>query len=252
MEQEQLITIEMLERGDTVHILGIGNSMRPLLRNGLDYADVEHKSKHKLKRGDVVLYKWNDKFILHRIKKKHKGSYDMLGDANTFIEKNIPESAVIGKAVGFFRKNNYVSVDNKKYKIYWHIWIRLRPFRPLIKKINIRLKTILGTYEDEDLLKEQNMNRIMRFKVADNLYVRHFGEEYIVFPIGPAIALYKNIIRLNEVGAFLWECLMEPKTKEEMLSELMKTYEVEESDAMQAIDGFLAMLKSEQVLLIGD
>ncbi len=92
----------------------------------------------------------------------------------------------------------------------------------------------------------------MKYKVADDLYVRHFGSEYIVFPIGPAIALNKDMIRLNEVGAFLWECLMEPKTKAEILLALLQTYEVEEADAMQAIESFLLMLEREQVLMCLD
>ncbi len=158
-DQEELEMIELLEHGECIRLLGVGNSMRPLLRNGLDYAYIEHKSKHQLRKGDVILYKRDNKLILHRIVKIHESSYDLLGDGNVEIEKEIPEADVIGKAIGFERKDYYFPVKVFKYRVYWHIWVFLRPFRPLIKRINIRLKIAFGTYEDEDRLKEQKEDK---------------------------------------------------------------------------------------------
>lgn len=87
------------------------------------------------------------------------------------------------------------------------------------------------------------------YRVMNDLYVRQYGSEYIVFPIGPAIALYKNMIRLNEVGAALWEIMMENRSFSEIVSMLLEEYDVEQEDAQQAVSDFLLMLERENLLI---
>lgn len=58
----------------------------------------------------------------------------MYGDGN-FSPEYIRRDDVLAVATGFYRKGSehLTPVDNFWYKCYWHIWLRLRPFRyPLL------------------------------------------------------------------------------------------------------------------------
>lgn len=146
---------EALDAGECVRLLGVGNSMRPLLRNGLDYVFLKKTEKQTIRKGDVILYRSAGKLVLHRVVKVNGDSYHLLGDGNTRIEKNIREADILGKAIGFERKDRYFPVESFWYRCYWRIWVFLRPLRPLIKKINVLIKKLFGRYEDEDALKQR-------------------------------------------------------------------------------------------------
>lgn len=106
--------------------------MYPMLRSGTDTIVIE-RYKGKLKKYDVPLYKKNGKYILHRVIRVLPDSYIMRGD-NCFQEEyGIPESQILGILTGFYRKNRYVSVENRIYKGYVKVWCMLYPLRKFIR-----------------------------------------------------------------------------------------------------------------------
>lgn len=52
------------------------------------------------------------------------------------------------------------------------------------------------------------------------------GGEKIAVPLGAGENNQTGLIRLNEVGAFLWEKLMEGTTEEDLVQDVTKQYEV--------------------------
>ena len=58
----------------------------------------------------------------------------------------------------------------------------------------------------------------------------------------------QNMIFLIETAVFLWEKLNEYKTKEELVEELIATYDVPESIAEEDIAGFMAFLAQNDCL----
>ena len=109
-----------------------GRSMYPMLRSGIDTIVVECY-KGKLKKYDVPLYKKNGKYILHRVIRVLPDSYVMRGD-NCFQEEyGILESQILGILTGFYRKNRYISVENRIYKSYVRVWCLLYPLRKCIR-----------------------------------------------------------------------------------------------------------------------
>ena len=133
---------EAFREGKTATLVASGNSMVPLLHHGIDSVVLgECKNPQNLKRLDVPLYRRPDgKYVLHRIVKVHKDSFDMCGDAQREIERNVPKSAVVAQAVGFIRKGRQFSVNSPKYRLYALLWCSIIPLRKLAFRLNYKIR----------------------------------------------------------------------------------------------------------------
>lgn len=94
---------ESIRDGKSVTLTVRGNSMQPRLRDGKDVVELHPFRPDDLKVGDVILFRYNKRFILHRI--IHIDMTDMIdpviitkGDALKTTEK-ITMSAVVALAV---------------------------------------------------------------------------------------------------------------------------------------------------------
>ena len=142
LHQRVLFMEEAFREGKTATLLASGHSMVPLLHHGIDSVILgECKDPTKLKRLDVPLYRRPDgKYVLHRIVKVHKDSFDMCGDAQREIERNVPKTAVVAQAVGFIRKGKEFSVKSPKYRLYAFLWCSIIPLRGLAFRLNYKLR----------------------------------------------------------------------------------------------------------------
>ena len=59
----------------------------------------------------------------------------------------------------------------------------------------------------------------------------------------------QKMVFLNETGAFLWEKLSDCETKENLVKELIATYDVQQSIAEKDVAGFLAFLSDNGCLM---
>lgn len=132
--------IRIANEGKIVRILGVGNSMRPLLHGGRDYVYFENKKNYKT--GDIVLYISNGIYIMHRIAKITDEGYIMLGDGNQIMEEPISEENIFLKAIGFKRKNVYISVKNPLYRLYSWMWIKFWLYRPVVRSFKAKLNKL--------------------------------------------------------------------------------------------------------------
>lgn len=100
----------------------VGDSMMPLIRQGKDLLIIE-KVNGRLKKYDVPLYKRDSgQYVLHRILKVRKNDYVICGDNRWGCEYGIQDRHIIGVLTGIIRDGREVSVNDKKYKIYVHLW----------------------------------------------------------------------------------------------------------------------------------
>lgn len=133
---------EAFRQGKTATVRVSGKSMVPLLHHGTDsviFGPCENP--HKLKRLDLPLYRRADgTYVMHRIVKVHKDSFDMCGDGQRKIERGVPKNAVVAQAVGFIRKGKELSVKNRRYRLYSFIWCLIIPLRGLAFKLNYKLR----------------------------------------------------------------------------------------------------------------
>lgn len=136
---------KLLQDGNSISIKPRGSSMYPTLVEGRDSAIIEPVRMEELKRGDVVLYRRDAEvadgiLVLHRIYKRKKDGFYMVGDNQKEIEGPLRADQIKGIMVGMDRNGRYISVKNPVYKVLTRIWLILRPFRPLISQIIARIK----------------------------------------------------------------------------------------------------------------
>ena len=135
---------EVLKRNGTLVFTPGGTSMQPLLKhheNPVVLVPVEGK----LKKGDVPFYKRpNGQYVLHRIIKVRKDSYDLCGDNQSALEKGVTDDMIFAKMVGFYRGDEYISVDEKWVKRYARRRMASRPFRRIAAALSWRIKKLFS------------------------------------------------------------------------------------------------------------
>jgi len=111
--------IDEILREKGVYVGGVkGDSMMPLLREGIDRVVVE-VPKQKPKKYDVALYKRGERYVMHRIVKVCKNDgYVIRGDNRINNERDITTDRIIGVMTGFLRGDKLIEVTDEKYKEY--------------------------------------------------------------------------------------------------------------------------------------
>lgn len=143
MESLSPILLAMLEENIDVTITVTGNSMYPLFMHKRDSVILTRCNKYTLKTGDIALYKRdNGQYVLHRIVKVNKNSYDLCGDHQYLIEKKLPKEKIIAVVKAFERKGKRYSCDTFAYGLYWRLWVFSMPYRSLLYSIYNRLRRI--------------------------------------------------------------------------------------------------------------
>lgn len=91
------------------------------------------------------------------------------------------------------------------------------------------------------------MNNV-EIKIKEGFVLRQVAGEYMVVPVGETNGTFYGMIRLNKVGAFLWEKCSERTTKKEVLDAVLEHYEVETEQAEKDVEVFLDKLKNAELL----
>lgn len=75
-----------------------------------------------LEKYDLPLYRRpNGKYVLHRILKVRKNDYIICGD-NRIRRETVPHEWIIGVVSGYYKGKKFISVKDRKYLLYVHIW----------------------------------------------------------------------------------------------------------------------------------
>ncbi len=112
---------EELEKRGYLVFTNMGFSMYPLLRQRKDLMHIR-KTQGPLKKYDVPLYKVGDRYILHRIVEVREKDYVICGDNCTVKEYGITDKDILGVLEGVTRNGKYISVTDRKYLFYVHLW----------------------------------------------------------------------------------------------------------------------------------
>ena len=94
---------ELLRKDGKVITHVVGSSMKPLLHDRQSIVIVEDVRNVPPRKGDVVLYKVNGTYILHRIMQIAEKEYLIRGD-NTWMTEHVPKTALLATMTGFYRK----------------------------------------------------------------------------------------------------------------------------------------------------
>lgn len=84
--------------------------------------------------------------------------------------------------------------------------------------------------------------------IKQGFLLKKIGDEYAAIPYDEAYTERGAMVSLNDSGAYLWKCLEEECTQEELTLALKEEYGLDEAMANEAVTVFLSMLR-EQLLL---
>ena len=112
---------EIRRKGKLVYT-NVGDSMLPLIRQGRDLLIISAVNG-RLKKYDVPLYKRDSgQYVLHRILKVRADDYVICGDNRWQREYGISDRHIIGVLTGIVRDGKEISVNDKRYRLYVHLW----------------------------------------------------------------------------------------------------------------------------------
>lgn len=85
-------------------------------------------------------------------------------------------------------------------------------------------------------------------RVKEGFIVKKVIDDYVVVPVGDNFMDFSSIINLNETGAFLWQCMENDITEDELVNLLSKEYEVDASEVKDDVADFIESLKNAKLL----
>lgn len=135
------VLIGLLREGREVNLLVSGSSMTPFLADGRDTIIISPPGA-SFRRGNMVFYqRGNGEYIMHRIYRVDgDGALYLVGDAQTQIEGPIQPSQVFGVIYKVIRKGKLIDHTDFWWFFFERIWIRMVPFRPLLRRLYMLLK----------------------------------------------------------------------------------------------------------------
>ena len=83
---------------------------------------------------------------------------------------------------------------------------------------------------------------------SSSVVTRKTGNEYILVPIANNIADMNSVFTLNETGAFIWELIDGKRDVEEIIEEMVKEYDIDETTAGEDVLSFLEKMKGYLII----
>ena len=85
-------------------------------------------------------------------------------------------------------------------------------------------------------------------RVKDGFELKEIADNYVVIPTRSNVVDFNSMIMLNEVSAFLWLQLLEDKTEDELVRDLLKEYDVDKDTARKDVKIFVNELAAAGVI----
>ena len=80
-------------------------------------------------------------------------------------------------------------------------------------------------------------------KINNNFILKEIAGSFMVVPVGNELVDLNAMITLNESGAFLWKLLMEDSTEYELVTAMLKEYDIDINTATEDIREFVNNLR---------
>ena len=134
--QDYIQTLKFaVENGQEASMVITGNSMAPFLYHERDVIYFKAPDA-PLKKGDMVFFQRSSgQFVMHRLWKKKKDGWFIIGDNQSEPEGPISENQIFAKVVRIKRKDHIIGPHNFIWFFFAHIWIHLIPFRRILIRI---------------------------------------------------------------------------------------------------------------------
>ena len=103
---------EAAAEGRSVIVAGTGDSMLPFIRPETDKLLLSPLPERPLLPGDIVLYRRpNGQAVIHRILRAEGDRFDLVGDHQIMIDRNVPRAALVAYVKQVIRPEGIVDCD---------------------------------------------------------------------------------------------------------------------------------------------
>ena len=128
-----------ITEGRSVRFRLKGNSMFPLLWNERDEVLLSPCTADELQPMDVVLFRYRDNHVLHRIHRIEGDRLFIQGDGSFVAKEECDRKDVVGKVTHVIRPSGKrISVDSWRWKHPSYCWVHLGIFRkPLLRILHV-------------------------------------------------------------------------------------------------------------------
>lgn len=134
---------EIIQQGQNTRLTVSGDSMYPLLRDGIDSVELTKGSFEELSRGDIAMVqRTNGQYVMHRVIRKEMDCFYMVGDAQQWIEGPLYPNQLVAVVTALWRKDTRISCSNPILRLISKIWLFLRPYRYFILRVYRKLRNI--------------------------------------------------------------------------------------------------------------
>ena len=122
----------LVEEGKEASIIVTGSSMNPFLIHQRDTVFFRRPDR-PLRRGDIVFYQRdNGQYVLHRIVRVRGDMFDIIGDAQTEIERGVRREQIFALVTKVKRKGKMILPGDFWWVFFERVWLRMIPLRRAI------------------------------------------------------------------------------------------------------------------------
>ena len=111
-----------------------GESMRSLIRRGKDPVTIVPLTRPPMK-GDVVLFRLGDRYVVHRVWRLQEGLVQTFGDNCWNPEPWFPVQQVLGQVVKYSRNGRIRWLDTPAARAWGRLWMAIHPIRKCYKRL---------------------------------------------------------------------------------------------------------------------
>ncbi|MCF8465244.1 MAG: PqqD family protein [Flavobacteriales bacterium] len=87
------------------------------------------------------------------------------------------------------------------------------------------------------------MNELKQLKARKpELAAKQVGNELVLVPLQGSVADLNEMFTLNEVGSFIWACLDESDSEEEICTKVVEEFDIDAETAQTDVTNFLSDL----------
>ena len=85
--------------------------------------------------------------------------------------------------------------------------------------------------------------------IREGFVLKEVAGNYVIIAIGDDVLDFNDIITVNEIGALIWNNMIENKSKGEIISVILSEYDIDEKTASEDFDTFINQLKSVNIII---
>lgn len=151
--------ITLLRKGKKVTIPVKGTSMLPFIvgevdlvvLEGVEAASPENLPHRNAAKGDIVLFRVNNHFILHRILEFDANGVAVIqGDGILRAKEHCGRDGIFGRVVSVLKQGKHpVDVESNGYRLKIRLWLMAAPFPPHIAR---GLETLVPHFSEEGVI----------------------------------------------------------------------------------------------------